>query len=244
MTGRDILIKEIAYADGDIRLRGLLAAPAQGGEGRRPGVLLVPAAFGMNGHARDRARMVASLGYVVLAADLYGDGRSFEAIGEAMQHGGPLMSNIEAWHRRLNAALTTLRAQPGVDAGRIAAIGFCLGGSSVLELAYAGADLKAVVSFHGGLKMSDPSGGARVTASVLVCHGANDPLVPDADVVEFQRQMRTGTADWQVQSYGNTLHAFTDPAADGFNIAAAGYNRDADRRSWQAMETLLAERLA
>ena len=238
----EIIVEDLAYQDGETQLLGVLVAP-RGTGGQRPGVLLVPAAFGIVEHARERARMVAELGYVVLVADHFGEGRGFSTIEEAMGHVGPLAGNIDGWRTRLGAALSALRNHPDVDADRIAAIGFCFGGTGVLELAFAGEDLKAVISFHGGLKLSETADGTNVKASILVCTGANDPLVPDTDMAEFQRRMHSGTADWQVHIYGNTLHAFTDPAIDGLNLPVARYDVRADQRSWRAMEALFAETL-
>ena len=176
-----IQLCEVAYRDGDVDLVGLLAEPKDGASAR-PGVLLVPAVFGMTDHPRDRARMVAALGYTVFVADLFGGGATFASLGEAMPHAGALSADASTWLRRLNAALAALRAQPRVDATRLAAIGFCFGGTSVLELALSGADLRAAVSFHGGLKLSSPAIGERPKASILVCNGGDDPLVPDAAV--------------------------------------------------------------
>ncbi len=142
-------------------------------------------------------------------------------------------------------ALATLAALPQVDAGRLGAIGFCFGGSVVLELARDGADLKAVVSFHGVLTTKAPAVAGKTKAGVLVCTGADDPLAPPDQVMAFEAEMRAaGVQDWQVISYGGTLHGFTNPAADGSILPSARYNERADRRSWQAMQSFLAEAFA
>jgi len=143
------------------------------------------------------------------------------------------------------AALATLAALPQVDREKLAAIGFCFGGSVVLELARAGAELKAVVSFHGVLATKLPAAEGRVKASVLVLTGAEDPLAPPDQVAAFEAEMRAaGVADWQVVSYGNTLHGFTNPAADGSMMRTAMYHAQSDRRSWAAMQALFNEVLA
>lgn len=240
MPDGTITTRTIAYQDGGLALEGLLTIP-EGTVEPRPGVLLLPAAFGINAHPKDQAKRLAALGYVVLIADLFGGGASFGSLDEAMTHVGPLREDVATWRRRLDAALAALCAQPEVATDRIAAIGYCFGGTGALELAYSGAELRAVISLHGGLKLSDPAGATRVRGSVLVGTGADDPMVPDGDVNEFQRQMRASKADWQVHSYGNTRHAFTDPAADGFGNPATAYNPAADRRSWAATRQLLAE---
>jgi dienelactone hydrolase len=242
MPDVDVSVEECSYRDGELDLVGVLARP-RGVASPRPGVLLVPAVFGITAHARERARMAAALGYVVLAVDMYGGGRSFNSLEEATPNAQTVFGDISALHRRLNAGLQALREHPSVDAECIGAMGFCRGGTAVLELAFAGADLKAVVSFHGGLQLANPAGAAKTAGSVLVCTGGSDPLVPDADLIAFQNHMRESKADWQIHIYGDTLHAFTDPAADSWGLAVAGYNRKADQRSWRAMHALFSERL-
>jgi dienelactone hydrolase len=151
----------------------------------------------------------------------------------------------EKLRARGQAALNALAALPQVDASRLAAIGFCFGGSVVLELAREGADLKAAVSFHGVLATKHPAASGGVRASVLVCTGADDPLAPPDQVAAFENEMRAAEVrDWQVISYGNTLHGFTNPAADGSMMRTALYNEQADRRSWAAMKGLFDEVLA
>lgn len=240
MTTGDVSVSELAYRDDDLELLGVLARPADG-DTKRPGVLIAPAVFGMTDHPRDRARMIAELGYVALVADLFGGGASFPSLEEAMPRGRALMADVPTWLRRLEAALAALRAQPGVASERVAAIGFCLGGTGVLELALSGAEVRAVVSFHGGLTLSDPRGVSR--ASILICTGADDPLVPESDVIALQGHLRESKADWQVETYGGALHAFADPASNSFGTPAAGYSPRADHRSWQSMKRLFAERL-
>ncbi|OCI90904.1 hypothetical protein A6U85_25340 [Agrobacterium sp. 13-626] len=234
---------EIAYEYKGVSLHGLIFLPNGGEADQLPGVLLVPAAFGIAAHARKRAQMIARLGYVVLVADHYGDGATFATIEEAMPAMGSLFADVTAWRGRLSAAFSALQARPEVDAARVAAVGFCVGGTGVLELACAGAPLVAAVSFHGGLRLSDPAALSALKAPVLICTGAADPLVPEADVKEVERYLRTGSADWQIHVYGNVLHAFTDPDIDAAGIAAAAYDRRADERSWSAMRSLFEEQL-
>ena len=156
--------------------------------------------------------------------------------------GGGLRADPEKLRARGRAALETLAALPQVDASRLAAIGFCFGGSVVLELAREGAELKAVVSFHGVLATKMPAQPGLVKASVLVCTGVDDPLAPPEQVADFENEMRAGgVKDWQVMAYGNTLHGFTNPAADGSMMRTALYNEQADRRSWASMKSLFDE---
>ena len=155
---------------------------------------------------------------------------------------GGLRNDPQSLRARARAALATLAALPQVDASRLGAIGFCFGGSVVLELARDGADLAAVVSFHGVLTTQMPAVRGRLTARVLVCTGADDPLAPPEHIRAFEEEMRgAGVHDWQVISYGNTLHGFTNPAADGSIMRAALYNATADRRAWASMRGLFEE---
>jgi dienelactone hydrolase len=190
----------------------------------------------------ERARRLAGLGYVALAADMFGDRQQASNLQEVANLVGGLRAEPEKLRARGRAALETLAALPQVDAGRLAAIGFCFGGSVVLELAREGADLKAVVSFHGVLTTKMPAQPGQLRASVLVCTGVDDPLAPPEQVADFENEMRAGgVKDWQVIAYGNTLHGFTNPAADGSIMRTALYNEQADRRSWASMKSLFDE---
>jgi dienelactone hydrolase len=229
---------DIDYRDEAVNLRGYLAFDDKAA-GRRPGVLVFHEGLGLGDFAMARARMLAELGYVALAADMFGDRRQARSLQEVAKLVGDLRNEPETLRARGRAALATLAALPQVDANRLGAIGFCFGGSVVLELARDGADLKAVVSFHGVLATRTPAVAGKVTASVLVCTGADDPLAPSEQVAAFEDEMRAAEVrDWQVISYGNTLHGFTNPAADGSIMRAALYSEQADRRSWSSMRSL------
>jgi dienelactone hydrolase len=211
----------------------------------RPGVLVFHEGLGLGDFAMERARRLADLGYVAFAADMYGDRRVARNLQEVAHLVGVFRAEPEQLRVRARAALAALAAMPQVDTGRLAAIGFCFGGSVVLELARDGADLKAVVSFHGVLPTKTPAAPGAVKASVLVCTGADDPLAPPDQVADFENEMRSAQVrDWQVISYGNTLHGFTNPAADGSMLRSALYNAQADRRSWASMRGLFDEVLA
>ena len=198
--------------------------------------------LGLSEFAMERARRLAGLGYVGFAADMFGDRRQASNLQEVATLVGGLRANPDKLRARGRAALETLAALPQVDAGRLAAIGFCFGGSVVLELAREGAELKAVVSFHGVLATKMPAQPGLVKASVLVCTGVDDPLAPPDQVADFENEMRTGgVKDWQIIAYGNTLHGFTNPAADGSMMRTAMYNEQADRRSWASMKSLFDE---
>ena len=193
-------------------------------------------------NSRWSARRLTGLGYVALAADMFGDRQQASNLQEVATLVSGLRAAPEKLRARGRAGLAALAALPQVDAGRLAAIGFCFGGSVVLELARGGAELKAVVSFHGVLATKMPAQPELVKASVLVCTGVDDPLAPPEQVADFGNEMRTGRVkDWQVIAYGNTLHGFTNPAADGSMMRTALYNEQADRRSWASMKSLFDE---
>ena len=233
--------RDIDYRDQSANLRGYLAWDETAAE-RRPGVLVFHEGLGLGEFAMARARMLAELGYVALAADMFGDRRQARNLEEAVKLIGELRNEPEALRARGRAALATLAALPQVDASRLAAIGFCFGGSVALELARGGADLKAVVSFHGVLATKTPVVSGKVKASVLVCTGADDPLAPPDQVRAFEDEMRAAAVrDWQLISYGNTMHGFTNPDADGSIMRPALYSEQADRRSWASMRSLLDE---
>ena len=232
--------RDVDYRCEEANLRGYLAY--ENTAGPRPGVLVFHEGLGLNEFAIERARRLAELGYVALAADMFGERRQATNLQEIATLVGGLRAEPEKLRARGRAALATLAALPQVDADRCAAIGFCFGGSVVLELARAGVDLKAVVSFHGVLATKLPAQSGQVKASVLVCTGAEDPLAPSDQVAAFEDEMRAAAvADWQVISYGNTLHGFTNPAADGSMMRTAVYNEQADRRSWASMQSLFDE---
>jgi dienelactone hydrolase len=233
--------RDLDYRCDDVNLRGYLALDDTAAA-PRPGVVVFHEGLGLGEFAMERARRLAELGFVALAADMFGDRQQATNLQQVATLVGGLRAEPEKLRARGRAALSTLAALPQVDTRRIAAIGFCFGGSVVLELAREGADLKAAVSFHGVLSTKMPAQSGRVKASVLVLNGAEDPLAPPDQVAAFENEMREAAVrDWQVISYGNTLHGFTNPAADGSMMRTALYNEQADRRSWAAMRGLFDE---
>jgi len=233
--------EDLEYRDGSLTLRGLLVYDDTIA-GKRPGIVVVHEAWGLGDHAMERARMLAKLGYVALAADMYGDRRVATDLPAAMELIGDMRTDPAKWRARAGAAVATLKAQPNVDASKVAAIGFCFGGTTVLELARGGADLKGVVSFHGGLQTGAPAQPGAVTPKVLVCTGADDPMIPPPQVVDFESEMRAAGADWQVISYGGTVHSFTNPdAGKVVHLDGVAYNAQTDKRSWAAMRAFFDE---
>src|SRR6266852_155115 len=224
----------IEYKDGDVALRGFVAFDDKKA-GKRPGVLVMPEAFGLGDHAKQRAERLAGLGYVALAGDPYGDGLEVSNLQDAMKHATPLFADSAKLRKRGRAALDKLASLPEADAGRLAAIGFCMGGSFCLELARDGAPVRGIVSFHGALQTQAPAERGRVKAKILVCHGADDTLVPAAQVNALTDELTKAGADWQIITYGGAKHSFTNPNSDSLGMPGIGYNKLVDERSWRAM---------
>jgi dienelactone hydrolase len=185
--------------------------------------------------------MLAKLGYVAFAADIYGKGVRPAAPADAAKTAGIYKNDRALMRSRVRAGLDELKKQRFVDTRRLAAIGFCFGGTSVLELARDGADVNGVVSFHGGLSTPTPQDARNIKGRVLALHGADDPFVKADEVAAFQDEMRKANVDWQLISYGNAVHSFTNFAAGTDNSKGAAYNEKADRRSWQAMKDFFTE---
>ncbi len=210
-------------------------------QGPRPGVLVAHEWMGLNDYARSRADQLASLGYVAFAVDLYGKGVRPTTPEEAGKLAGAVKGDRPLMRARMNAGLDVLKREDLVDRNRIAAIGYCFGGTAVLELARSGAEVIGVVSFHGGLDSPTPKDAAQIRGKVLVLHGADDPNVPPAQVTAFQEEMRNAKVDWQMVYYANAVHAFTNPSAGNDPKRGAAYNEKADKRSWEAMRTFFNE---
>ena len=241
--------RPIAYEHAGVKLEGYLAYDdTRTAAGKAPGVLIVGEWWGLNDYARGRAEQLAKLGYVAFALDMYGGGQSTTDAKQAgawsgQFYGKPLMAE------RARAGLDQLLATGLVDPARVAAIGYCFGGSTVQALAYSGAPLAGVVSFHGGLIPVPVDAAAKTKAKILICNGGADGFVPAKDINAFIESMNAGKFDYQFISYANAIHAFTSPSAD--KLAAAngmqgkiGYNAAADHHSWQHMQDFFAEILA
>lgn len=231
------------YRDGAAELRGLLVT-ADAAAGKRPGVVLFPDARGIGTHSVACAERLAALGLVVLVADLYGDGRTAPDVPQAIELMNALRADTARWRARAEAARTALARHDTVDAAKLAAIGYCFGGTTALELARTGAELSAVVSFHGGFPNERPEDAANIKARVLVCHGAADTLVSLTQLANFERDMRQASVDWQVHVYGGAAHGFTNPELIGAGLSDLAYHEAADRRSWAAMLGLLEDAFA
>lgn len=230
----------IEYKDGDVTLRGYLAYDEKK-TGKRPGVLVMPEAFGLGEHAKKRAERLAELGYVAFAGDPYGNGIELASLPEAMKHAMPLFGDPAKLRQRGRASLDYLASTPHTDSSRLASIGFCMGGTFSLELARDGAPLKGIVSFHGGLQTQRPAESGKVKAKILVCTGADDTMIPAEQVNAFEAEMIKAGADWQVITYGGAKHSFTNPNSDSLAMPGIGYNKLVDARSWKAMTDFFEE---
>lgn len=230
----------VAYKHGETLLEGYLAFDDRGEE-KKPGVLVVHEWRGLTDYAKGRARQLAEAGYVAFALDMYGKGVVAHDNAEAAALAKIYRSDRALMRARARAGLDVLLKHPRVDRSRVAAIGYCFGGGTVLELARSGADIAGVVSFHGNLDTPDPRDARNIKAKVLVLHGADDPHVPQAQVLAFQDEMRQAKVDWQMIFYGGAVHAFTNPAMGNDPSRGAAYNAAADARSWQAMLAFFRE---
>jgi len=236
----EIRVQTVEYKDGDTVLEGSVTWDTTV-PGNRPGILIVHQWKGITDYEQKRAEMLAKLGYVAFCADIYGKGVRPASPQEAGATAGKYKNDRALLRQRVNLALAQLRAQPPVDPKRIAALGYCFGGTTVIELARSGADTAGVVSFHGGLDSPSPADGKKIRTKVLVLHGADDPFVPAKDLAAFTAEMRDSGVDWQMISYGGAVHSFSDWNSKGPNSGGAAYNEPADRRSWEAMKQFFAE---
>jgi len=228
---------------GGTTMKGFLAWDADAGK-KVPGVLVVHEWWGLNAYARRRARMLAELGYAALAVDMYGDGRTADHPEDAGKFSAALMKNADAMRERFMAAYDFLRAQPQVDPGRIAAVGYCMGGGVALNMARAGVDLRGVATFHGALNAVIPATPGGIKAKLLVFTGGADKFVTAEAVEAFRAEMAAAGADLAIVTYPEATHSFTNPEADeyakrfGMPIA---YDKAADEDSWERLTAFLAE---
>jgi len=230
--------REIEYQADDRSLIGTMYRPE--GAGPWPGVVVFHEGPGLDDHAKERAARLAELGYVAFAADYHGGGVRLP-MDQAMARLVELMGAPERIRSLARAALDVLLAEPGVDADRVAAIGYCFGGTTALELARSGAPVHATVGFHSGLQTASPGDAAAIVGAVLVCIGADDTMVPLAQRTAFEEEMRAGGVDYRINVYGGAVHSFTNRAADALGLPVLKYHALTDERSWRAMIDLFDE---
>ena len=235
--------QDIEYHADGARLVGYLAVD-DAKAGQRPGVIVAHEGGGLTDHAKRSARRLAEAGYIAFALDYYGDGQPLADITQAMPRIGAWMADPTGIRARAHAALEVLTSQPETDASRLAGIGYCFGGTTVLEMARAGEPLKAVVGFHSGLGTSKPAEAGKVKAKVLVQIGVDDPIIPPAQRAAFEEEMTAAKVDWRMILYGGAAHSFTNPDVDALGRPGLAYEKSADERSWRAMLDFFDETLA
>lgn len=229
--------KEVTYEFDGVQFKGTLAWD-DAATGKRPGVLVVHEWWGLDDYARGRAKQLAGMGYVAFACDMYGNGKHVDHPMDAQGLATAVRKNVDVWRGRAKSALKVLSDNEHVDATRLAAIGYCFGGSTCLQLAYSGADLKAIATFHAALPTPKPEEAKAIKAKVLVTHGADDTFIPKEAIDKFQAALKDAGKDLRFESYPGVVHSFTVPDADKRMLKGMAYNAEADRKSWASMTAL------
>ncbi len=237
----EIQTKAVDYSDGDVKLEGFIAFDPAKATKPSPAVLVIHQWMGITEYEKARCKQLAEMGYVAFAADIYGKGIRPTSQEEAIKQSSIYKKDRALYRKRLNLGLEQLKSTPGVASSKIAAIGYCFGGTGVLELARSGADIASVVSFHGGLDAPTPADAKNIKAKVLVCHGNDDPFVPVADIDAMKKSFNDAKVDWQMIYYSGAVHSFTQKMAGNDNSKGAAYNEKADLRSWAAMKSFFDE---
>jgi dienelactone hydrolase len=239
-AGAAIQTERVEYRDGETVLTGYLSYD-DAIEGKRPGVLVIHEWWGLNDYAKRRAEMLAELGYVAFAADMYGDDKVTDHAPDAQAWMQQITANVEGWQQRASAGLDALKGSDRVDPDKLAAVGYCFGGATVMQMAYAGADLAGVVSFHGSLPPATEAQRGEIKPSILVAHGQDDSFVPPERITAFKEALDAAGADWQMAVYSGARHGFTNPDAGAYGLDGLAYDPKADARSWGLMQSFLDE---
>jgi dienelactone hydrolase len=234
--------KTVTYKHGDVECIGFLAWD-DAVQGKRPGVLVVHEWWGLDEYARSRARQLAGAGYLAFACDMYGQGKTADHPEDAQKMATAVRKSVDEWRKRALAALDVLKAQPQCDPARLAAIGYCFGGSTALQLAYSGSDLKAVATFHAALPTPTAAEAKAVQARLLICHGGADAFIPEAAIKSFRESLDKAGTKYEFVSYPEVVHSFTVPGADARNLPGMKYDKQADSDSWSRLTRLLVEQL-
>ena len=230
----------IEYKDGDYVLEGYIAYD-ESIAGERPGIIVVHDWMGVGEYTKMRCEMLAKLGYFAFAADIYGKGIRPANGEEAGKLAGKYKGDRKLYRSRVNAALEEMRKNNKVNKSSIAAIGYCFGGTGVLELGRSGADIKGIISFHGGLDTPTPEDAKNIKAKVLICHGGADPFVPAEQVKGFEDEMKNANVSYKFISYEGAVHSFTNPYSGNDPSKGAAYNEKADKDSWEDMKRFFSE---
>ena len=230
----------IPYNHGEVALEGVLAWD-DAKEGKRPGILVVHEWWGLNEYARTRAEQLAALGYVAVAVDMYGKGKVTTHPDEARQWMQQTTANVKMWQARANEGFRLLQTNPLVDQTRLAAIGYCFGGATVMQMVYDGAPVKGVVSFHGSLPLPPAYSAVKSSVKILIAHGEADPFLSQDHIRKFKHALDEAGLDWHMVIFGGAQHGFTNPSANQYGMNGVQYQEQADRRSWEHMKMFFDE---
>ncbi len=236
----EVQSKAVAYQYDDTALTGYLYWDDRI-SGKRPGVLVIHEWWGLNDYAKKRARMLAELGYVAFAADMYGNNQVTTKPDQARDWMQEVTADVEGWRERALLGLEQLKASGMVDGDKLAAIGYCFGGATVLQMSYANASVKGVVSFHGALPAAPEEAKGKIDPRILVLHGQADTFIAPEVVTNFRNKLEASGADWEMNTYGGVRHGFTNPDAGAFGIDNLVYDQRADERSWSRMQGFFSE---
>ena len=239
----EIQSKAVSYDDEGVPLTGYLYWD-DAVEGKRPGILVIHEWWGLNDYAKQRARMLAELGYVAFAADMYGNDQVTDQPAQAKEWMQEVTVDPELWRLRADAGLAQLKASEHVDADQLAGIGYCFGGGTVMQMAYGGTDLDGIVSFHGSLPAAPEESYGKIKPEILVLHGQSDSFVAPEVVTNFQNKLEAAGANWEMDIYGGARHGFTNPNASDYGIDNLAHDPQADARSWQRMQSFFDELFA
>jgi dienelactone hydrolase len=242
LSSAAVVTKTVDYEYDGAKLKGFLAYD-DASKDKRPGVLVVHEWWGLNDYAKTRCKQLAELGYVAFAPDMYGDGKIAAHPEDAKTMATAVRSNVKVWRGRAEAGLKQLAGQPAVDPSKLAAIGYCFGGSTCLELAYSGADLKAVVTFHAGLPAPTPEEAKAVKARVLICNGADDTFISEKDIGAIKEAFDKAGVKYTFENFPGAVHSFTVPGADKEGMKGMKYDKIADEKSWRMMQDLFKQTL-
>jgi dienelactone hydrolase len=234
-----VVTKTVEYEHDGTKLKGFLAYD-DATKDKRPGVLVFPEWWGLNDYAKNRAKQLAEMGYVAFAADLYGEGKVIDVDHpqDAQKMAMALRANVKSWRGRAEAALKQLTSQPNVDASKVAAIGYCLGGSTALQLAYSGADLDAVATFHAALPTPTADDAKAIKPTIYVAHGADDKFIPEKAISDFKGALDAAKVKYTFEAFPGVVHSFTVPDADKAKNPGMKYDKSADEKSWKEMQKL------
>ena len=235
-----VQVQPIPYQYGEGELEGILAWD-DALPGKRPGILVVHEWWGLNEYARERAEQLAALGYVAFAVDMYGKGKVTDHGQQASQWAQEVTTNLSLWYGRALEGLKVLEAHPQVEPKNLAAIGYCFGGATVMQLVYGGAPVKGVVSFHGSLPFPQDPQAIKSGAKILIAHGGADPFLTPEHIQQFQSALDQSGLDWEMVTYGGAQHGFTNPSANRYGVKGVQYQEQADYRSWKHMQLFFEE---